>query len=421
MDLTKLRAWWWHRQGLDGSLATAEPAAVLLRTGWARSVGGANPYLSLIARAGTARAGADAAVAGLEIYELPSARGCTYVLPSDHFGLGLQVGKAAPEGEARTLEKLGVTRQEIDMLCTAVLGVLDAGRPLDPAKLKDALGDQVRNLGEEGRKRGQTTTLPAALGLLQAAGEIRRVPTNGRLDQQRYAYVRWSAPTTELSDAAARTELARLYFQWTGPATLGHFRWFSAFSVANAKAAVADLGLVDVGDGLLALPELVKEFETYEAPMKPSYALLAGIDALLLLRRDLPSLVDAPDAGIPIPGENQRIGNIADLPDHAIVDRGRLVGLWQYDVEGGELVWWLFSGAKPDKSLREAIQRTQAFVRDDIGDARSFSLDSPKSRAPRLEALRSGRPLARLHGASSVEHSLSCILCFVPFTTSLTG
>jgi len=83
------------------------------------------------------------------------------------------------------------------------------------------------------------------------------------------------------------------------------------------------------------------------------------------------------------------MGSVGDLPDHAIVDRGRLVGLWQYDVQGGELVWWLFSRAKPDKALREAIERTQAFVRDDLGDARSFSLDSPKSRAPRLDALRS--------------------------------
>ena len=80
-----------------------------------------------------------------------------------------------------------------------------------------------------------------------------------------------------------------------------------------------------------------------------------------------------------------------DLPDHPIVDRGRVVGLWQYDVEASELVrWWLLptSGATPDRALREAIDETEAFVRDDLGDARSFSLDSPKSRAPRLAALR---------------------------------
>jgi hypothetical protein len=30
----------------------------------------------------------------------------------------------------------------------------------------------------------------------------------------------------------------------------------------------------------------------------------------------------------------------------------------------------------------------EEFVRSQLGDARSFSLDSPKSRAPRVEALR---------------------------------
>jgi hypothetical protein len=71
------------------------------------------------------------------------------------------------------------------------------------------------------------------------------------------------------------------------------------------------------------------------------------------------------------------------------VDRGRLVGLWQYEVDSGDLVTWLFGGARPDSALREQIARTQAFVRDELGDARSFSLDSPKSRAPRIAALRS--------------------------------
>ena len=140
---------------------------------------------------------------------------------------------------------------------------LVGAEPLDPAKLKTRLGDAVRNLGEAGRKKGQSTTLPAALGLLQAAGEIRRVPVNGRLDQQRYGYVRWHSPASGLDDEAARAELARLYFGWTGPASLAHFRWFSAFSAANAKAAIADLGLADVGDGLLLPADLVDESEAY--------------------------------------------------------------------------------------------------------------------------------------------------------------
>src|SRR6184192_4025011 len=75
-----LGPWAWHKQGLDGSLQGAEAADVFTRAGWARSVGGANPYLTLFARAGTRRADADADVLSLKIHELPTARGCTYVL-----------------------------------------------------------------------------------------------------------------------------------------------------------------------------------------------------------------------------------------------------------------------------------------------------------------------------------------------------
>jgi hypothetical protein len=39
-------------------------------------------------------------------------------------------------------------------------------------------------------------------------------------------------------------------------------------------------------------------------------------------------------------------------------------------------------------SMKEAVDSTEAYVREEIGDARSFSLDSPKSRNPRLVALR---------------------------------
>src|ERR1700724_3633421 len=78
MDQSKIRAWYAHRQGLDGSLEGKSAAEVLGRTGWARSVGGTGPYLTLFSRAGLSREKVDASVAKLEIYELPSARGCTY-------------------------------------------------------------------------------------------------------------------------------------------------------------------------------------------------------------------------------------------------------------------------------------------------------------------------------------------------------
>jgi hypothetical protein len=59
---SKLQAFWWNRQGLDGSLESASAETVLKRAGWARSVGGANPYLTLLSRAGIRKAAAESAV-----------------------------------------------------------------------------------------------------------------------------------------------------------------------------------------------------------------------------------------------------------------------------------------------------------------------------------------------------------------------
>lgn len=185
----KLRAWWSHQQGMDGRLDGEPASSVLEKTGWARSVAGAGPYLTLFARSGIGREATDAAVRDLQIHELPSARGCTYVVPASDFALALKAGQGFGD-EMKIAAKLGVNEREIAKLCEAVVSAL-AKSPLDPAELRDVLGPSVRNLGEEGKRRGLTTTLPVALGRLQAEGEIRRVPINGRLDQQRYRYTVW--------------------------------------------------------------------------------------------------------------------------------------------------------------------------------------------------------------------------------------
>jgi hypothetical protein len=392
MNEAKLRAWWWHRQGLDGSLRGASPAAVLERSGWARSVGGVGPYLSLFARAGTWREAADAAVAARDIHELPSARGCTYVVPASDFALALTVGQAFGGAEMKTAAKLGVTEEEIEALCQAVLRALEAG-PLAPDGLRDTTGGAWRSLGDEGRKKGLTTTLPVALGLLQSRGDIRRVPVNGRIDQQRYAYVRWEPNPLAgrpWSPAEAYTGLARRFFAWVGPATLRELQWFSALGVKAVKEAVAPLGLVPVeGSDRLLLPEDAEAFDAFIPPEAPQYALVSSLDAISATRRSVETLVDEADRGRMVPTESgeRPVGGISDLPAHAILDRGRLVGLWEYDADAGSIAWFTFDG-KADAALERAVAETKAYVRDQLGDARSFSLDSPATRRPRIEAIR---------------------------------
>ena len=393
MDAAKLRAWWSYRQGLDGRLAGKHPAAVLEETGWARSVGGSGPYLGLFARCGAGREAIDKAVADLQIHELPSARGCTYVLPRSAFALGLKLGQDGPEAEMKIARKLGVTDAEVSKLCKAVLDALKAGR-LEPEQLRAAVGGAARSLGEEGKKKGVTTTLPLALGQLQAEGEIRRIPVDGRLDQQRYRYTLWRPNPLagfKMSIDEAHTELARFFFAWTGPATAANFQAFAALGVKAARAAIEPLKLepLENGDDHLLLPEQRAELASFKTPKEPQYALVSSIDGIVLLRRDVKSVLADDDLKAKVMGEKGKteIGSVTYLPSHAILDRGRLVGLWEYDPATESIAWTSF--IKPSAELKAAVRRTEEFVRADLGDVRAMSLDSPKTRAPRIQSLRS--------------------------------
>lgn len=391
MNENLLRAWWSHRQGLDGSLMGKSCASVLSSSGWARSVAGIGPYLTLFSRGGVSREAADAAVASTEILELPSARGCTYVLPAADFALGLKLGQPFREPEMNTARKIGVTDAEIEKLSEAVVSALKNGTH-DPGEIREMVGGAARSLGEEGKKKGMTTTLPLALGRLQAEGKIRRVPVEGRLDQQRYKYVRWSpSPLAKfkLSHEECMTEIAKRYFTWIGPATLADFQWFSGMSQKACKAAIAPLDLVSMEAGSERMMHKAdrEELLDFKAPKTAQYKLVSSLDAIGLLRRDLKSLVAPEDLERVVPVEKgvASLGGLAEVPSHAILDRGRIVGLWEFDVASSEIVWVSFVAASA--AMKKAISETEAYVRDQVGDARSFSLDSPKSREGKLKAL----------------------------------
>jgi hypothetical protein len=374
----RLRAFWSHRQGLDGSLATSTPAEILARTGWARSVAGCGPYLTFFSRTGATRESIDAALAAVAIHELPAARGCTYIVPAADYALALQVGQPFREAERNTAAKLGVTDAEIDKLCVAILKTLKPG-PQDPDEIRRNVGAAARSLGEEGKKKGITTTLPVALGALQAHGEIRRIPINGRLDQQRYKYALW-APNPlkhhKLSLEEAQTQLASRYFRWIGPATLAEFQWFSGLSAKAARTAVAPLNLAPLDDYLL-FPDDLEAFHAFQIPKSPQYSLVSSLDAITTLRRNVDSLADA---GI------LKNGKVTGTEHHLILDRGRLIGLWDYDTAAEAIVWK--SSEPRSADFEKAVNRTALYVRQELGDARSFSLDSPQSRVARLASLR---------------------------------
>jgi winged helix DNA-binding protein len=389
----RIRLFRWMRQGMAGALKGSPPDRVIEATGWIRSVGGASPYLALRDRAGISRADVDRAVAKGQICELPSARGCTYVVPRGEYALALRAGQGfGDESEIANAKKFcGVTDKELDKLSAKVLDAIEKA-PLDPNGIKEAVGDAVRSLGPEGKKRGLSTTLPLVLGKLQSAGEIRRVPVEGRLDRQRYKYARWTPSPlakTRISDEERAVELARRYFRWAGPARIAELAWWAGLGVKAARAATAALELIPVADGddRLLLVEDREMFDAAKMPADPVISFVGLLDNIQHPRREVASLLDERDAKREIPGEKalKAGGTLMDLPYHPIIDRGRLIGLWDYDGVERKLVHRTFEEASG--GVAEEANAVSEYVESELEDVRSFSLDSPAGRADRIEAL----------------------------------
>lgn len=179
---------------------------------------------------------------------------------------------------------------------------------------------------------------------------------------------------------------------WIGPASMAHFQWFSGLGKKAVKdvTALLELTPVEAGSVLLLLPGDAAQFEEYRSPNRPVYALVASIDGMSHLRRDDVSLVAGENREALVADEKglRPLSELKVPPCHMILDRGRLIGQWEFDPAEGKIVHRCF-GPCTDELLR-AVARMEAYVRDEVGDARSFSLDSPESRQPRLAALRAG-------------------------------
>jgi hypothetical protein len=171
---------------------------------------------------------------------------------------------------------------------------------------------------------------------------------------------------------------------------LAEFQWFSGLGVKTSKAAIDPLELVSVENGsdLLMFEDDLDSFRQFKLPAKPQYALVSCLDAISTLRRNVKGLLDRKDWDRKVFVDKSMLsaGSLSDFPNHAILDRGRLIGLWEFDLETQSIAWTSF-GVR-DKTLNATVEATEKYIRDQVGDARTFSLDSPKSRMPRIQALR---------------------------------
>lgn len=397
-EFAQRASWWASLQGLTGELSGASPAEVLSRAGWARSVGGVAPYLTFFARSRCGRTAVDAALARQDIHELPAARGCTYVLPQGQYAVGLIVGQGFAGADLRTANRVaGYDEGDAARLDELVVAALAAG-PASPAQIKNMLGPAIVNFGDEGKKRGVTSSLPISLGRLQATGRIRRISADGRLDSQRYEYAAWQdgpLVDSQLDLDAASVQLARWYLGWIGSASPREIAWFTGWNKAKVARVLARLDLVETDGGRLARVEAAEQAASHSTPVEPDIRLIANLDSLILLRRNHADLIAPADLDSAVSRAllKAAIGSgpgLSDLPFHAMIDRGRIIGLWDFSHAESRILAVPLSPLPPDVAVAwdEAVEATQSYILDQLGDARMMSLDSPKSRERRLAPLR---------------------------------
>jgi hypothetical protein len=364
-------------------------------------------YLAVRARVpGMKRATLDEAVAAGRLQVIPAVRGCIYLVPRAEVPLVLRVAEEQYRRRTeRELLKVGVKDEELAALGNEVVKALRKG-PLAPDALRIALPEgAVRSLGEKGKKLGMSSPLPTALRYLEFEGKVERTLEGGRLDSEKYD---WRLPAKNPftgakvpSDPVDRNAaIARRFFQSAGPATLRELSSWTALAQRDAQLAMARLPLAPVTVEGYAEEAFVLEQDLpalrAPAPAAKSLSFLPFEDNFIVLHGGPRLFVDPRHHGrtIPVWGTTRgtTLGDATHMSMRTLVDGDRVAGLWEYDPDAKQIVFGTFDPLPPAR--RKAVEAQAAelgrFLREEIGHARSFVLDTEnalRERARLVKAL----------------------------------
>jgi hypothetical protein len=405
IDLARARAHWHSRQGLaepfPGSIGEAIAA-----TGWLRTLGGADVYLAMRARRpGMKRSELDHAQESSQVQVSPAARGCIYLVPALHVPLALRIAEDQHRKKIdRELEKAGSSLKEVTERAEAVLATLQAkGALTTDALRKAAPAEALRSLGEQGKKVGVSSTLGPSLRELEFAGKIERTLEGGRLDTERYLW----APAKKKAHAQAKVPgtaegrnalLAELFFGWVGPATMKDFAEWAGLAVRAAKTAVEKAPLAPVAVEGYAADALALESDLsrLKEPYKPSKAvrLLSSEDNFLILHGGPRYVTDEKHHGQKLEAwgtiKPMPIGEAKHITSRMIVVGDCLAGFWELDPDAGKVVTKTFDPlpSAQAKELAALAADVAAFLEDEMGHAKSFSLDAEEEIRKRAKAIK---------------------------------
>jgi hypothetical protein len=376
----------------------------LERTGFVRTLGGADCYLGMRARVPSLRRqDLDAAVEASEAQVSPGPRGCIYLVARADVPLCLRIADQLSAGRAlREHEKAGIETGEVEQVAAAVLKALRSKGPMTTDVLRKAMPEgTVRSLGERGKKVGISSPLPSALRQLEFAGKVERSPEEHRLDTERYL---WRAAAKDpFAGAKLPGEPARLhalllqrFIRFAGVGTLKDFCGWAGLAQRDGKAAVPHAELLPVAaDGLVdafAAPDAPATLKR-AAEIDDAAALLPFEDNLVHLHGGPAWLVDPGFHALPVPnwgsGKPEPLGKAQHMAFRSVLGDGRLCGFWEYDPDDKKVVVQFF--APPSKAAQQRIgdeaERAAGFLRDELGHGHSFSLDTDDELRKRIGLL----------------------------------
>lgn len=398
LSLVAARAHWIHAAGLAAD-GTGVPEAA---RSWVRTLGGADAWFAIRSRfPALGRGVLSEAVRSGGIRVVTGPRGCIYAVPATDAPLLVRFADdLARERRRREMEQAGLPAAEVTAVGAAILGTL-APRPLTTDGLRKALPPGiVRSLGEAGRKVGLSSNLPPVLRDLEGAGRVLRVPEEGRLDHERYL---WHVAPADFFDAVPATaddrriEVARRFLAFAGPVSLAEAADFLGGPQRDWRVAFDAVGAEPVAvEGRKAAHFRLPESASPESGPPPDrVSFLAFEDPLAVIHGGPAAFVDPRFHGLAArswgPGPATTLGAARHLATRCVLRGDRLVAFWEYDAPAGSVVVAPFDA--DDRATRAALREPAAalarFIAEEIGHARSFSLETDEDVQARVFALRS--------------------------------
>lgn len=394
LPIAEARARWFSAQRLPDRADSA--VAAVQEAGYVRTLGGVDVYLALRARVnGLTRSQVDKAVAQRELRVVPSVRGCIYLVDRSEVPWSLRIADLLSRRRRhREYEKTGIETAELKRLGDRILSALSEG-PASTNELRRTLKEHIKSLGEVGKKVGISSTLPPALRELEFEGRIVRTLEDGRLDTERYL---WTADTDASPEAQpeepseVHAHLAENFFRQTGVGSIDRFADWAGIGKRDARAAVSTLKgqpatVEGLGDGYFVL-------EGHGPQPSSGISFLPFEDNLIQLQPGVAALIDSRHHHLAVPvwgrRKEQTLGTANHMAYRSIAHNGEVVGIWEFDPDAESVVWATFAELPRSERTRvddeaEAVAR---FLREDVGRAISFSIDTEDDLRRRCAGIR---------------------------------